>query len=489
MKKDLILAIDQGTTGSKVLIMDTNLCVKVESYHTFKQYFPSPGLVEHDLNDIWKSVILGIKDVSEKINTKNIISIGITNQRETICFWEAKSMKPLSKAIVWQDRRTYERCKELKKEGLEKEIRKKTGLVIDPYFSATKIEWFLKNNSLKGKNLNIGTIESFLIYMLSGGKSHKTEPSNASRTMVYDIIKNKWDDDLLKIFRIPKNILPEVIPSTGEFGKTKNLKYLPDNIPITGVLGDQQSALLGQCAIETGTAKCTYGTGAFVLTNAGSNFIESKNNLITTILWHFDKNPIYAIEGSAFMAGATIQWLRDINFIKKSHEIEALSKEVESSDGVIFVPSMTGLGAPHWDAKARGLICGITRGTKKGHIARASLEGICFQVYDILNAMKSDLKKPITQLNVDGGASVNNIMIQFQSDILNIKIKRPKYIETTSLGAIFASGLGIGIWNLDYIKKTWKLEKEFTPKISNKERNKKIALWNDAINRTKTNSN
>ena len=488
---DYILGIDQGTTSSKVIIMDRNLNLIAEQATPFEQYFPSPGLVEHDLNQIWKSIQAGIDSVVKKVDAKKILSIGITNQRETICFWDKKTGEPLSKAIVWQDRRTAARCEELKKQGLEESIRKKTGLLLDPYFSSTKIEWSLKNipeikKSAAAGALAFGTIESFVLSKLSGGKAHATEGSNASRTMLFDLEKKSWDPELLKLFGVDSNILPEVLPNFGVFGKTEGVQGLPDGIPITGMIGDQQSALLGQACIETGQAKCTYGTGAFLLMNTGAKLKRSQFRLLSTVAWINQKGEAtYALEGSAFMAGATIQWLRDgLKMIQSSAEIEPLAKEVESTEGVMFVPAFTGLGAPHWNPLAKASISGLTRGSTRAHIARAALEGIAFQNVDILRAMEKDLDGEIQELSVDGGACKNNLLMQIQSDLLGRKIKRPVFTETTILGAIFASGIGAGVWSSPSdVKKVWKLEKEFNPKISSLERDQRFQEWREAVRR------
>ena len=484
-----ILAIDQGTTSSKVLVMDTNLNSVAEKSTPFEQYFPQPGWVEHDLNQIWESVLSGIEAVSKKVEAKNIVAIGITNQRETICFWDRTSVKPLAKAIVWQDRRTADRCEELKKKGLEATIQKKTGLLLDPYFSGTKIEWVLKNNrevanAGKAGSLCVGTIESFLLAKLTAGSAHRTEPSNASRTLLFNIEKKAWDEELLHTFGIDPKILPEVLPTFGEFGKTSGLRDLPDGIPISGMIGDQQSALLGQAAVEKGQAKCTYGTGAFLLVNTGSEFKLSKTRLLSTIAWMDQQKTVtYALEGSVFMAGATIQWLRDgLQIIASSEEVEPLARSVPSTEGVMMVPAFTGLGAPYWQPNARAIISGLTRGSTKAHIARAALEGIAFQNVDILEAMEADLGHSIKSLSVDGGACKNNLLMQMQADFLGCKLRRPKFTETTSLGAIFAAGIGIGIWkNLKDVEQVWKLEREFTPEISSLDRATRLQEWRKAV--------
>jgi glycerol kinase len=487
-----LLAIDEGTTGTTAIIMDQNLNLIAEASCDFPQHFPQPGWVEHDLQEVWDAVKTTIQKVVSKVDAKQIAAIGITNQRETLCFWDKKSSKPLSRAIVWQDRRTAKECDALKKRGLEKKFNKATGLLLDPYFSGTKAAWALKNwpevkRAEKEKRLAIGTMDSFLIAQLTGGAEHVTEPSNASRTLCFHLTKHIWDDALCKIIGVKKELWPEVKPSTGLFGKTKGLGFLPDGIPITGVLGDQQSALLGQACIEPGQAKCTYGTGAFLLMNTGKKPAFSKHRLLTTIAWALDKkNYTYALEGSTFIAGAAVQWVRDsLGLIKDSAEIETLASQVTSAEGAVFVPALTGLGAPYWNPNATGMLTGITRGTTRAHLARAVLEGIAFQITDLLTAMQKDLgKKKLLGLNVDGGASANNLLMQFQSDILGVELRRPQFLETTSLGAIFAAGLGAGIWsNLKEIEKTWKKDRTFQPAITPAQRKAELMRWTDAVKR------
>lgn len=493
MSSQYILAIDQGTTGTKVLVTDLNLKVVAESSHAFEQHFPEPGYVEHDLNQIWESVQKGIHDVLQKVESKKIIALGITNQRETIGFWEKGTLKPLRKAMVWQDRRTSARCKNLKDQNLESDLQKTTGLLLDPYFSATKIEWAIQNDSnvqkaLQNKTLQVGTIDCFLLAKLTGGRVHATEPSNASRTLLMDLKTHQWDLNLLKLFSIPEFILPKILPTFGEFGKTVEGLGLPSGIPITGIIGDQQSALLGQAAIEVGQAKCTYGTGAFLLMNTGHEIKLSQSRLLTTVAWMMPDGQItYALEGSAFMAGATIQWLRDgLKMIQSSSEVEALASKVPSSEGVFFVPAFTGLGAPYWQPDAKAIIGGLTRGSTQAHIARAALEGIALQNVDILKAMEKDLGQPMQTLNVDGGACKNNLLMQIQSDLLGVKLNRPQLVETTSLGAVFAAGVGAKIWlTLHEVKKTWKLEQEFSPRIEKKERDQRYQSWIQQVSLTK----
>lgn len=486
-----ILAIDEGTTGTTAVLMDEHLNLLAEASVDFEQHFPKPGWVEHDPNQIWSAVRQTILEIGKKADLKSISAIGITNQRETVCFWDKKTAKPLSNAIVWQDRRTAVECDKLKKKNLEKKFQKETGLLLDPYFSGTKVAWALKNwqpvkEAHLRKTLAVGTIDSFLVAKLTSGDAHVTEPSNASRTLCFHLTKHVWDKTLCKALGVPLEIWPEVKPSTGFFGKTRGLDFLPDGIPITGILGDQQSALLGQACIREGQAKCTYGTGAFLLMNTGKKPRVSKHRLLTTIAWALnDKDYTYALEGSTFIAGAAVQWLRDgLGLIEKSSDIEVLAQRVPDSDGVTFVPALTGLGAPYWNPRATGLFTGITRGSNKSHFARAVLEGIGFQITDLLTAMQKDLGKSMKGLNVDGGASMNNLLMQFQSDVLGVELKRPQYIETTSLGAVFAAGLGAGIWkSLNEIERTWKLGQTFTPRMSAARRKQELTRWADAVKR------
>lgn len=486
---EYILAIDQGTTGTSALLVDENLNRIAEASSDFEQHFPKPGWVEHDLNDIWTTVIQTVREVTKHVDPRKIIAIGITNQRETLCFWDKKTNEPLARAIVWQDRRTAQACKALLDRNLEPFFQDKTGLLIDPYFSGTKAAWALENwgdvkEAYKAGRLAAGTMDSFLIAKLSGGAVHATEPSNASRTLCFHLTQHEFDSELCSALGIPKEIWPNIYPSSGIFAVTQGFAGLPDGIPITGVLGDQQSALLGQACVKEGAAKCTYGTGAFLLLNTGRKPARSKHRLLTTIAWVLKSGQYtYALEGSAFIAGAAVQWVRDsLGFIRDSSEIEALAASVDSSDGVIFVPALTGLGAPYWDPHATGMFTGITRGTTRAHMARAVLEGIAFQNADILKAMEKDMGKPLSQMNVDGGASANNLLMQFQSDILGVTLRRPKYLETTSLGAVFAAGLGAGIWtDLSDIERTWKEDRSFEPKFTEEDRAIAMKKWHRAI--------
>ena len=490
---EYILIIDQGTTGTTSALIDQNGVWIDSSNCTFTQIFPQPGWVEHNPEEIWQSVKKAIQILFErnKVNSQQIISIGITNQRETIVAWDKKTGKPIHNAIVWQCRRTARDCEKLKEKGIAPLIKKKTGLVLDPYFSATKIAWIIKNipkakKLIEQNQLAVGTIDSYLLWRLTDGQSHLTEASNASRTSLMNLKTLEWDKELLKLFKVPQKILPEIKESNFHFGITKNLGFLGDGIPITGILGDQQAALFGQACFERGNVKCTYGTGSFILMNTGNVPIFSKHKMLTTVAWKLNKNATYAIEGGAFICGAAVQWLRDgLGIIKTSEEIETLANMVTSSEGVEFVPALTGLGAPHWDPNARGVICGITRGTTKHHIARATLDAMALQNSDIISAMQGDLKSNINYLNVDGGATKNNLLLQLQADYLGFKVLRPKVIETTAYGAGLMAGIGVGLWKSESeLKKLWSKDTEFKPNFSNKKRTLRIKSWKKAIKKT-----
>jgi len=489
---EYILAIDEGTTGAKALLMDVSLKVIAEKSVPFEQHFPEAGWVEHDVDQIWRAVEESVQYVVENINPMKIVGIGITNQRETICFWDKKTTKPLAKAIVWQDRRTAARCYELKNQNLESSVQEKTGLLLDPYFSSSKIEWMLKNNPVVARaaqegTLAVGTIDSFLLARLTGGAVHTTESSNASRTMLFHLKNQLWDAEMMRIFGVNDSMLPRVQSSFSKFGVTSGLRMLPDGIPITGMIGDQQSALLGQACVREGQAKCTYGTGAFLLMNTGSKLKKSKHRLLSTIAWTTESGETtYALEGSAFMAGATIQWLRDgLKMINSAAEVEALASEVSSSEGVMLVPAFTGLGAPDWNPHARAIMSGLTRGSTRAHIARAALDGIAFQNVDLLQAMEKDLGGKLESLNVDGGACKNNLLMQIQADLLGCKLRRPVFTETTSLGAIFAAGIGAGVWSsVADLTNVWTLEREFSPQMKDFDRLMRLKEWEAAKSKT-----
>lgn len=486
-----ILSIDQGTTGTTVSLVNSLGEIAFTANQDFEQIYPQPGWVEHRPSDIWGTVEACTKDILAKsrIPASEIKGIGITNQRETVIVWDRKTSQPVYNAIVWQCRRTTEFCKKLTK--YKAKIKSKTGLVIDPYFSASKIRWIIDNNNslkpkIKNKELAAGTIDTFLIWKLSGGKTHATDASNASRTQLMNIKKGDWDKELLKIFGVDESLLPEIKASSGVMGETKGLGFLPDGIPISGVAGDQQAALFGQICHDVGEAKCTFGTGSFMLMNTGNKMILSKSGLLTTVAWKIGKNLTYALEGSVFVCGASVQWLRDnLQFIDKSSEIEQLAMRVEDTGGVEFVPALTGMGAPYWDPEARGLICGLTRGTTRAHIARATLEAMALQNSDVLIAMQKDLKKKLKKLKVDGGAAENNLLMQIQADYLNTETIRPSNVETTSLGAAYLAGLGVGLWkDIKEIQKIWKEDIKFNPKMTDKNRKLRFQKWHKAIERT-----
>lgn len=492
-----ILAIDQGTTGTTVCILDHGAKMQAAVNLEHPQMYPQPGWVEHDPEAIWKTVTDGIQKCLDKAGVKGtqIHAIGITNQRETVVLWDAKSGKPLHNAIVWQCRRTTEFCNKLKKSAAAKTIKKKTGLVVDPYFSGSKVRWLLDNvkgarAGAKAGTVKVGNIDTFLLWRLTGGQEHKTDVSNASRTQLMNIQTGKWDKDLLKIFNVPENILPEIAPSSGTFGATRGVPGLPDGIPIAGIAGDQQSALFGQACFEAGMAKCTFGTGSFLLMNTGSKMVASKAGLLTTVAWQLsgEKKLTYALEGGAFICGAAVQWLRDeMKFIGSSSEVESLAAEVEDSGGVYLVPAFAGLGAPYWDPDARGAIVGMTRGSGRPQLARATLEAMALQNVDILVAMEKDLGRRMRGVRVDGGAVKNDLLMQMQSDFLGVEVQRPRQVESTVLGAAFLAGLGSGYWNgLDEIRRVWALEKEFKPKLNSAGRKVKMAEWHRAVERVRS---
>lgn len=489
-----ILAIDQGTTGTTVVLVNEQAQIVESASQDFEQIYPKPGWVEHNPAAIWKTAVDCIQTVLQKsqVDPHHIASIGITNQRETVVVWDRKNSEPIYNAIVWQCRRTTEYCQKLKARGYEKKIRAKTGLLLDPYFSGTKIRWILDHvagakHKAKQGHLACGTIDTFLMWKLSGGLTHATDVSNASRTLLMNIKSLEWDPSLLKIFDIPATILPEIKTSSGLFGVTQDVPGLPNGIPIAGVAGDQQSALFGQACFEPGMAKCTFGTGSFLLMNTGSKLVFSKSGLLTTVAWQLngEKKATYALEGGAFVCGAAVQFLRDqMHFIKEAREVEDLASRVPDSGGVEFVPALTGLGAPYWDPEARGLICGLTRGTSREQIARATLEAMALQNADILIAMQKDLGKRLRIVKVDGGASANNLLMQLQSDYLGVPIERPQNIESTSMGAAFLAGLGVGLWpDLVALKKNWQLEHGFTTKLGDKLRRERMQRWHLAIER------
>ncbi len=489
--KKFIISIDQGTTSSRVILFDTKGKIAFISQYEFKQYFPKNGWVEHNPDEIWSTTLKALKNVINKANKirGRIISIGITNQRETTILWNKKTGKPIYNAIVWQDRRTQEYCKKLKNKKYENDFRKKTGLFIDPYFSATKVRWILDNvkqskKLLKSNNLLFGTVDTFLIWKLTKGKQHLTEATNASRTMLFNINNNKWDHEILKKLNIPKSILPEVKNSADDFGKTDK-KITGKEIPISAVLGDQQAAAVGQTCFEKGSIKITYGTGAFVIMNTGSKKINSKNKLLTTICYRLNNKTTYALEGSIFIAGAGVQWLRDkIKLIKKAPETEKIARSSNLNDGIYVVPAFSGMGAPYWRPDVRGLITGLTRDSDWQSLVRATVESVAYQSYDLFNAMNKDGLKPRI-VKIDGGMVANNWFSQFLSDILNLKVIRPKVLETTALGVALFAGYQVGEFkSLNQIKNIWQKDKAFSPKIKNSLRNQLLLGWKLAIRKT-----
>lgn len=492
--KKYILALDQGTTSSRAIVFDHDGKICSVAQKEFTQYFPKPGWVEHNPNEIWSSQASVIAESISAIdiNGLNIAGIGITNQRETTIVWDVDTEEPIYNAIVWQDRRTADYCDKLKAEGLIDTIREKTGLIIDAYFSGTKIKWILDNvpgarqRAEQGK-LRFGNVDSWLVWRLTRGEVHVTDVTNASRTMLFNINTLKWDADLLKLLDIPVSMLPEVKTSSEVYGHTKTTIFAHE-VPISGIAGDQQAALFGQMCIEPGAIKNTYGTGCFVMLNTGEKPVKSENNLLTTIAWKIGDKINYALEGSIYVGGSVVQWLRDgLCCIKSSSEIEELAVSVPDSGGVFFVPALTGLAAPYWDQHARGTIIGITRGTTTAHIARAALDGIAFQTYDIARAMAKDMGAPLTELKVDGGASRNNLLMQYQANLLGIKVVRPKITETTALGAAYLAGLAVGFWkDLDEIKQQWQVERTFEPVPDNEEIAAAKQGWADAVRRTLT---
>ncbi len=489
-----ILALDQGTTSSRALLFDRKGEICSSAQKEFKQYFPEPGWVEHDPMEIWSSQVAVAAEAISKLgaNGSAIQGIGITNQRETAIVWDRKTGEAVYNAIVWQDRRTSKYCDELKEQGHTGMIRNKTGLIPDAYFSGTKVKWILDNvegvreRAEKGE-LAFGTVDSWLVWKLTNGRTHITDVTNASRTMLFNIHTLRWDEELLKLLTIPRSMLPDVRSSSEIYDHT-NIAVFASKVPIAGIAGDQQAAMFGQMCIEEGMVKNTYGTGCFILLNTGDKPFMSENQLVTTIAWQINGKVTYALEGSIFIGGAVVQWLRDgIRIINTSQDVESLAKTVEDNGDVFFVPAFTGLGAPHWDQYARGTMVGISRGTTRGHIARASLEGIAFQTLDVLEAMKKDTRMDYTGLRVDGGASNNNLLMQFQADILNIPVERPLITETTALGAAYLAGLATGFWkNMDEIKQQWKIDRCFTPEMDQEKAAKQILKWKDAVSRAQS---
>jgi len=496
MGKELLLAIDQGTTGSTALVMDTAGATIGRATREFHQHFPAPGLVEHDADEIWQSVLDAVKGALEAagIGGERISAIGITNQRETTLIWDRATGRPIHPAIVWQDRRTAARCAELRAGGHLEQVRATTGLVLDPYFSGTKAAWILDHvgrarAQAEAGELAFGTIDSFLVWRLSGRERvHVTDVTNASRTLLMSLATLEWDEAMLQLFGVPRAVLPRIVGSAEQVAVTQGFPHLPDGVPITGIAGDQQAALFGQTCFGVGDAKCTYGTGAFVLVNVGPTPIASRFGLLTTVAWKAGGEVAFALEGSAFVAGAAVQWLRDgLGVIRTAAEIEALARSVPTSEGVTFVPALSGLGAPYWDPDARGVICGLTRGSTAAHLARATLEGIALEVRDLLGAMADDLGTPLGRMRVDGGAAANSLLMQFQADVADVAIERPAELESTARGAAMLAGVGVGLFGtLAEAAGMSPVDRTFQVEMSADERAAHRRRWADAITRTRT---
>lgn len=488
-----ILALDQGTTSSRALLVDASGTITGVAQEEFKQHYPKPGWVEHDPEAIWSSQLAVARRVLEEagLDAGDIAAIGIVNQRETTVLWDRKTGEPVHNAIVWQDRRTAAACDTLRKAGHADIIQRKAGLIVDAYFAGTKLAWLLDNVEgararAEAGDLAFGTVDSWLIWKLTGGKQHLTDASNASRTLLYNIHEGRWDEELLEILNVPRALLPEVVDSSGECARTE-----PDlfggAIPVAGIAGDQQAALFGQLCVEPGMVKNTYGTGCFMLIHTGEEAVPSTNNLLTTIAWRMGGKTEYALEGSVFVAGAVVQWLRDeLGIINDAAEVEGLATSVEDNGGAYLVPAFAGLGAPHWDQYARGALVGLTRGTNKGHIARAALEGIAYQIADLLAAMESDAKTGIAELRVDGGAAANDFLLQFQSDIADVPIARPTNLESTALGAAYLAGIGVGFWpDVAALASQWQADKRFAPDMDAAERKRLLHGWRKALDRAR----
>ncbi|MBK8217615.1 MAG: glycerol kinase GlpK [Myxococcales bacterium] len=490
----LLLAIDQGTTGTTALVVDTEGQTVGRATVDFPQHFPKPGWVEHDPKEIWASVEAAVRGAfaSAKIDGSAIAAIGITNQRETTLVWDRATHEPIANAIVWQCRRTADTCDALRSAGHEARVREVSGLVLDAYFSGTKVAWILDHvegaraRAEKGE-LAFGTVDSFLVWRLTSGLVHVTDATNASRTLLMNLRSLAWDAWACELFRVPPEVLPKIVGSAEIVGTTRGISFLPDGVPIAGIAGDQQAALFGQACFELGDAKCTYGTGAFALVNVGSEPVMSKNGLVTTVGFRIGNETTYALEGSSFIAGAAVQWLRDgLGLVATAKDIEPLAAQVDGTGGVYFVPALAGLGAPHWDQGARGTISGITRGTTKAHLARATLEGIAFSVADLLSAMVKDAGRPLARLRVDGGASQNDLLMQFQSDVSSVVVERPTEVESTGRGAAMLAGLGAGLVDRTSVRRMLKLGKRFEPKMSAEERAERLAGWDDAVRRSRS---
>jgi glycerol kinase len=485
-----VIAIDQGTTGTKVLVVDRALRVRARASQEFPQHFPKPGWVEHDLEEIWRCTLstLGKALGQAGVPGREIAAIGITNQRETSGLWDRGTGRPIHRAIVWQDRRTTDACAALKAAGREPLVRERTGLVLDPYFSGTKLRWLLDNvkgarERAEAGRLAFGTIDTFLTWRLTGGRAHVTDVSNASRTLLMDLRTRAWDPELLALFGAPAAVLPEIRSSSEIYGTTRGLRVLPDGIPIAGIAGDQQAALFGQGCFTPGEVKCTYGTGAFLLQNVGPAPVLPRGGLLATVAWQVGDEVAYALEGSSFIAGAAVQWLRDgLGIIERSSDVEALARSVKDSGGVVFVPALAGLGAPYWRPEARGVIRGIDRGTTSGHLARATLEGMALLVHDLAEAVREESGRFFPAFKVDGGATENGLLMQFQADVLGVPVIRPRITETTAFGAAFLAGLATGLWrDREAIRRVWKQERKFSPRMTPEVRGEILARWRKAV--------
>jgi glycerol kinase len=493
MSRDLVLAIDQGTTGSRALLLDRAGTVRGHGYAELPQHFPRPGWVEHDGSEIWASVGAAVRAARREAGRRGaararIAAIGLTNQRETTLVWDRASGRPAARAIVWQDRRTSARCAELRRAGAEPEVRRRTGLVLDPYFSATKLEWLLRHTrGLRGRAkrgaVAFGTVDTWLLWKLTGGAAHATDPTNASRTMLFNLERRRWDDALLERFGVPRVLLPEVLPSSGHFGRTRGVPFLPDGIPVSGIAGDQQAALFGQGCVAAGQSKNTYGTGCFLLLHTGTRIVRSRAGLLTTVACGPRGEAAYALEGSVFIAGAAIQWLRDgLGILARASESEALAAGVPDSGGVVMVPAFVGLGAPYWRPEVRGALLGLTRGTTRAHIAFAALESLAFQSRDLVEAMARDAGRRVRALRVDGGAAANDLLMQIQADLLGIRVERPRLLESTALGAGLLAGLGAGLWTSPAdLERVRRIERVFTPHKPRRWREAEYARWKSAV--------
>ncbi|MDM7882129.1 glycerol kinase GlpK [Staphylococcus borealis] len=488
-----IMSIDQGTTSSRAILFDKEGDIKGVAQREFKQYFPKSGWVEHDANEIWTSVLAVMAEVlnENEINADQVEGIGITNQRETTVIWDKNTGRPIYHAIVWQSRQTQAICHELKEQGHEETFRNKTGLLLDPYFAGTKVKWILDNvdgarEKAENGDLLFGTIDTWLVWKLSGGEAHIIDYSNASRTLMYNIYDLKWDEELLELLSVPKQLLPEVKPSSEIYAHTRDYHFFGQKVPISGIAGDQQAALFGQACFERGDVKNTYGTGGFMLMNTGEEPVKSESGLLTTIAYGLDGKVNYALEGSIFVSGSAIQWLRDgLRIINSAPQSENYATRVDSTDNVYFVPAFVGLGTPYWDSEARGAIFGLSRGTEKEHFIRATLESLCYQTRDVMEAMSKDSKIEVNNLRVDGGAVKNNFIMQFQADIVNTAVERPEIQETTALGAAYLAGLAVGFWDSkNEIANRWQLETEFTPQMSEEDRTKLYKGWKKAVEAT-----